>query len=150
MYHPASGERLNLAGPDDGTRRIRLGKLRFEGQGSRIATVRWTPHRPEPDPLLARQNPLGKPVDFGPVVTCAGLRLSPENKHLLVTPLPQTPAGTEIVLRWDRLCWPLPQPAAVEVLDLDGQVRSRKPLDATGPRIVLVTQPDAFAYRLGP
>ncbi len=150
VYHPASGERLNLAGPDDGTRRIRLGKLRFEGQGSRIATVRWTPHKPEPDPLLARQNPQGKPVDFGPVVTCAGVRLSPENKHLVVTPLPQTPAGTEIVLRWDRLCWPLPQPAAVEVLDLDGQVRSRKPLDATGPRIVLVTQPDAFAYRLGP
>jgi len=150
VYNPASGERLTLAGPDDGTRRIRLGKLRIKGEANRSAAIEWTPHRPEPDPVLARQNPQGKPVDFGPVVTCAGVRLTVEEKRLRVTPLPQTPAGTEIGIRWDRLPWPLPQPSTVEILGPDGQPQSRQPVRRDGPRIVLTTEPEAFAYRLGP
>lgn len=149
VYHPVRGERLDLAGPDDGTRRIRVGKLRLRADGDRHTSVEWTPHPPEPDPLLARQNPQAKPVDFGPVVTCAGVRLSVQKKSLLVIPLPQTPAGTEIVLRWDRLPWPLPEPLAVEVLGLDGQVQGRQPVRRDGGQTVLVTQPNAFAYRLG-
>ncbi len=148
VYHPESGQRLNLSGPDDGTRRIRLGTLRLKRSSGNANTVEWTPHKPEPDPVLARQNPQGKPVDFGPVVTCAGVRLVAEENGLLVIPLPQTPAGTEIVLRWDRLPWKSPQPAELEVLGPDGQVQSRQPVRRDGPQIVLTTQPDAFAHRL--
>lgn len=148
VYHPASGERLSLSGPDDGTRRIRLGTLRLMGQAGQITGVEWQPQRPQPDPLQACQNPEGKPVDFGPVVTCAGVRLMPEENRLLLIPLPRTPAHTEIVLRWDCLPWTLPQPGHLEVLGPDRQVRSRQPVRRDASQIRLTTQPDAFAYRL--
>lgn len=148
IYHPQTGQRLQVSGPDDGTQRIRLGTLRLLGQAEQITGVQWKPHPPQHDPLLARQNPDGKPVDFGPVVTCAGVRLVPERNRLLLIPLPQTPAGTEIVLRWDRLPWSLPQPAEVESLAPDGQVQSRRAVHRDGQQIRLVTQPGGFAYRL--
>ncbi len=74
LYDPSGGDRLLLAGPGDGTRRIRTGTLRLEGEENGVTGITWTPHAPEPDPLLARLNPEAKPIDFGPVVTASACR----------------------------------------------------------------------------
>jgi len=103
----------------------------------------------EPDPFLARQNPDGKPVDFGPVVTAGACRLTPEGKGLQVTPLPGNEGSGPVVrIHWSKLPWPLPEPAHVEALDETGNVTSRQPVRREGEAIVLECKPGPFAYRV--
>jgi len=103
----------------------------------------------EPDPFLARQNPEGKPVDFGPVVTAGACRLTPEGKALQVTPLPGNEGSGPVVrIHWSKLPWPLPEPAHVESLDETGNVTSRQPVRREGEAIVLKCKPGVFAYRV--
>ncbi len=149
LYNPAGGERLALTGPDDGTRRIRMGTIRLEGESERLTGVTWTPHEPEPDPLMARLNPDGKPIDFGPVVTVGACRLTRDEDVLVVTPLPlDRGPGFTVQLRWDELPWKLPQPAHVEQLAEDGSVADRQPVRRDGDAVVIECEPGVFAYRL--
>ncbi|MBN2475229.1 MAG: hypothetical protein JXB62_11510 [Pirellulales bacterium] len=151
FYRPSDGNRLSLTGADDGTRRIRLGSVCFEGDGSTLRDVSWTPHRPEPDPWLARQNPDGKPIDFGPAVTAGGCRLTREGAALVVTPLP-TDRGPKLTvrLRPGALPWRLPGLKHIEAMGEDGRASDRRPVNGAGDLLVIECEPGVFAYRLSP
>lgn len=118
LYRLRDGRRLALAGPDDGQSRIRLGKLHRGAEGSLV----WAPIPDTPDLYLARQNPDGRKVNFGPVVTAQGVRISLEDRGILVLPLPVESEGTELTLFWSKLPWKLAQPVKVEYLDSGGNV----------------------------
>ncbi|HPP51567.1 MAG TPA: DUF5696 domain-containing protein [Thermoguttaceae bacterium] len=172
LYDPQSGRRLWILGPDDGQHRIRLGLLRLQeasgggpgqsGQeagkpeaeaGKRSAPpLQWTPLSAEEDPVLARQNPEAKPIDFGPLVTAGGLRLHPEGQALLLTPLPDADRPFDLRIRWERLPWKLPRPEILEHLDIEGRVVARRRLepDEAKEEIRLRCSPGIFAYRLRP
>lgn len=145
IFNPKTGPRLALAGPDDGTRRVRLGKLRFEAPG-RLA---WTPHKPEPNAWLARQNAADKPIDFHSVVARGGYRLTWQADALTVTPLPDRHRTKgEIRIRLSEYFKAGRTPKQVEVLDESGQITARKPATIKNGEIALTCEPEAFAYRL--
>ncbi len=148
LYNPEGGERLWLSGPDDGGRRIRLGTLRVEGEGEKGARLSWSTFEAGPDPLLARQNPKAKPVDFGPVVTCGAVRITRDGNAVLVTPLPEGDKPCRVVIRWDKLRWKAPLPAEVEVLDEQGKVTARQPVRLDNEQVQLDCDPGVFSYRL--
>jgi len=150
LYDPSTGPRLPLAGPDDGTRRIRIGTIRLEGAGGRLTGITWTPHEAKPDPLLARQNAEGRPIDFGPVVTVGACRLTPDGDALVVTPLPgERVPEFAVQLRWESLPWPsLPEPTHVERIAEDGRVLRRDPVRPEDGVVAIECEPGVFAYRL--
>jgi hypothetical protein len=146
LFNPSEGgQRLMLVGADDGQRRYPLGLVRLMGEGDRVTGARWTPPTVRPDLYLARQNAGARPVDFGPVITAGGCRLSRQGDVLQVTPLPESgSAGTAIEIRWDELPWELPEPTHVEAIAEDGRTLARRPLDA---KLRIQCTPEAFAYR---
>lgn len=150
FYNPDSGRRLNLTGVSDSENRLRLGKLIVSGNGESPELI-WEPHLPLPeaDPFEERINPLAEPVDFGCVVTAAGLRLTREGGALLVTPLP-TPAGetTEARLVWDRLPWALPQPTQIQYIAESGEVLRSEGCELADGRISLEIDGSVFQCRL--
>jgi hypothetical protein len=150
LYDPKTGVRLELSGPDDGSRRIHLGRLVVESEGDRVTGLTLKRPAERPDPLLARLNPEKKAIDFGPIATAGGCRLSREGNALVVTPLPQPgKAKTAARIRWAALPWSIPQPTKVEVLAEDGRVARTVEPRRDGDAVLLDFEPDAFAYRLG-
>lgn len=98
------------------------------------------------DPYLARQNPDGKPVDFGPVRTAGGVRLVRQEKSLLLIPLPDSDSvRTRFELHWDGLPWRLPKPTHIEAIAEDGRCLRRT---ATGGAIAVECEPGVFASRM--
>lgn len=149
VYHPGTGERLALSGPDDRWHRIRLGTIRCEGQAEQLSSIAWTPRPAEPDVTVPRWNPEGRLIDFGPVVTAAGCRLVPDGNALVVTPLPEARAKTrEVRIRWSALPWKLPQATHAEAIAEDGQSLDRKPLQREGDTVVLTLAREVFSYHL--
>lgn len=149
IWNPDGGERWPLVGPDDGTRRIRLGELRLEGEGDRISNVVWKPTAPEEDPRLARLNPRGKTVDFGAVLTSGGCRLALDEKHVVVTPLPLAKgASFPVTIRWPELPWKVPKPSQVQSLDEEGKVLGTKMLERSKDTVTFACEPGVFQYRL--
>lgn len=148
MYAPVGGgPRLALLGADDGERRIRLGTVELTGQANQVTGIRWEPQASVADPYSARQNPEGKPVDFGPVRTAGGGRLVRQDKSLLLIPLPDSGSvRTRFEIRWERLPWQLPQPNLIEAQAEDGRILSRVPVG--GGECVIECEPNVFAYRL--
>lgn len=146
LYSPGSGgPRLALQGTDDGERRIRLGTVELTGQTDQVTGVRWEPLNAVADPHLARQNPDGKPVDFGALRTAGGARLVRQEKSLLLIPLPDSGSvRTRFELRWDRLPWQLAKPSHIEALAEDGRCLRRT---AAGETLALECEPEIFAYR---
>ena len=60
-------------------------------------------------------------------------------------PLPGSDrAGSEFLVRWDRLPWRLAKPAVVEVLDVAGEVVRTLPV---GEPLLLRCSPGDFAFR---
>jgi hypothetical protein len=151
IHNPGSPQRLQLAGPDDGTQRIRLGTIGLEGQQGELTGVSWSDYHAAPDALLARQNPQAKPIDFGELVTAGGCRIRRLGSRLEITPLPQSSGGHFVArLRWDRLPWKLPEPQSVERLGIDGQVLGKEPVRRDSDAAVPITIPAAeFAWRIG-
>jgi hypothetical protein len=93
----------------------------------------------------ARHNEADKRVDFGPVVTAGGCRLTRAGDDgLLVTPLPMTTNGSTLEIRWEQLPWRLPRPTHVEAIAHSGQVVGRKPV---GETLRLECDTNVFAYR---
>ncbi len=102
-----------------------------------------------PQAPVARQNPAGKPIDFGPAVTAAGCRLAPDGKALVVTPLPEPgKAKAEIRIRWAALPWRLPEPTHAEPIAEDGKVLGRRPVSREKDAVILAIGPEEFCYRL--
>jgi len=155
IYHRGDGERMWITGPDDGNRRVRLGHICLEGSDGRVTGVDWQPMPEAADPVLARQNPSARPIDFGAVITSGACRLTPQGDALLVTPLPW-PRETEVAsrnafsvqIRWSSLPWSLAAPVAVERLAEDGTVLGRESIGRRGELIELRCEAGTFAYRL--
>jgi hypothetical protein len=148
MYSPVGGgPRLALQGADDGERRIRLGTVELTGPANQVTGIHWEPQTAVADPYAARQNPAGKPVDFGPVRTAGGCRLLRDGQSLLLIPLPDSGSvRTRFEIRWERLPWQLPQPTLIEAGAEDGRVLRRVPVGGGG--CVIECEPEEFAYRL--
>jgi len=104
-----------------------------------------------PPEILERQNPEGKPIDFGPLVTAGGCRLTRRQNTLVITPLPgeDKPEFT-VRLRWAALPWRLPEPTGVEAVAEDGSLLSRRPLRREGDAVIVDCGPGVFCYRLVP
>lgn len=149
LYHRQDYGRMRLSGPDDGDRRIRLGQIRLEGAGNQVTGIRWTRQGLYTDPALQRQNPKNVPIDFGPIVTNGGCRLTAQDNALVLTPLPgNAKARFEARLRWEALPWQLAKPTTVESVAEDGSVLERQPVRIEDELIVVDCDPKVFCYRL--
>ncbi len=149
IYHPKTGRRLNLAGPDSGDGRIRLGHIEVRRENGET-TVKWIPFDPGTDPFLTRQNPDDREVDFGMVQTSGAIRLTRSDEGVVVTPLPGAfvPNFT-IQVQWDKLPWRLPFPQHIVAIDENGSVLGDVQIkEGEGNRVVIPCQPNVFAYRL--
>ncbi len=102
-----------------------------------------------PAEWLARQNPQGKPVDFGGLNTAGGCLVSFEEGALRVVPLP-APADHKFTVRLKlaELPWGSPQPTHIEALDENGKPLSIEPIERDGDALLLHCAGDVFAYRL--
>jgi hypothetical protein len=145
LYHPGGGPRLRLDGPDDGDRRVRLGRIRVREDG-----LEWAPQPAVVDPASARQNPTGRVVDFGPIATAGGVRVVREGANLVVTPLPsgRVERALDVRLRPDALGWSPAGAVTVEAIAEDGRVLSRAAARREGDSLVVPGAPGAFQYRL--
>lgn len=147
LWSPSSGERALLEGYDDGTARIRLGKLQLEGQGSDITSISFQPLEEKEDPVLARMNPQGKMIDFGGIITNGAFKLTKEKDGLHLIPLPNSPEY-EARIYWSSLPWQVSQAQIVEEISENGEVLRSYPLKWEGNYAVLTHSPGTFAYIL--
>lgn len=100
-----------------------------------------------PDPRLPRMNPQGLDIDFGAVITNAGLRLVRDGDQLRVIPLPNS-LPFELRLRWRQLPWRLTEPSVAQALDEEGRVIREVPVRIAGGELHLSCEPGVFGYRL--
>ena len=134
LYVPGEGTRYLPEGPDDGTRRLRMGTVTWTG-----ADVLWSACQAPPDPALARLNTEGRAIAFDGVTTAGALRVTREGEGWLVTPLPEGP-GFEIRLRSEA--------RAIDELDESGAVLRTVESRSENGEIVFTRRPGIFAYRL--
>ena len=152
LYDPAGGGRLTLSGPLTDDQRVRLGKLRVEGDGEKVTGLAWKPHEETAaDPYLARLNPERTPVDFGEVTTAGGVRLRPLAESLVITILPgERRPEFDVSIRLGDLPWTVKTTAEVEAVAEDGSVLSREAITAAAGVVTITGRPDVFEYRLLP
>ncbi len=150
IYNRVSGERLPLAGNDDGDRRIRVGHVEIKSEGGQPAAIAWGPLESRPDPILARMNPAARPIAFGAVTTPGACRLTRDGDRLVVTALPQGGGKAfPVSIRWADLPWKLPEPVQVEVIAEDGSVARVERVQRQDGVVRLTYDPAVFQYRLG-
>ncbi|MFO0961039.1 MAG: hypothetical protein U0800_26960 [Isosphaeraceae bacterium] len=146
LYRPEGGHRLALLGPDDGSSRIRLARFKVGPNGQ---PTDW--RAIEETPGSSRQNPDGKPVEFGGVATPGGVRLTRDSKALVITPLPsQRGRSFDVVVDPARIAWPIDRPKQAIAIAEDGREIGREPIAPAavdGP-IPLKCRPGVFQYRL--
>jgi len=150
VFHPTSGQRLAIAGEQDGDRRWRHGRVQWPADG---AAPLWSKAPQAPDPVLARANPAERLVDFGALATADGCRIEHMGEALLVTPLPGGRAGAPFVARvaWAKLPWKLPKPVQLVCLSAEGKTLRTAPAVVAGDGAVVVEcSPDVFQVRVGP
>lgn len=153
LYVPGpGGDRLKMAGPNDGGGRARCGKVTaVEGKKAGEITIQW---EEEADPLFAsreaRINRRRKVVDFGPVATDGAFRMEFGGPEWRLIPLPQSDA-----------CVVRLRPGAFGAARGSGHKVTVRAFDAAGkaldPPMVKVeeqeirfeTAPGAFEYRIG-
>jgi hypothetical protein len=102
--------------------------------------------------LTAEENAAIQVVDFGPIVTAGGCRLTRAAGGLLITPLPRE-RGPEFAaaIRWGALPWSLPPPAHWEAIDADGnKILLHAPVRRDHDLVQIDGFAEAAAYRLGP
>jgi hypothetical protein len=134
LHVPGEGTRYLPEGPDDGTRRLRMGTVTWTG-----ANVLWSAYQAPPDPALARLNTEGRAIAFDGVTTAGAVRVTREGEGWLVTPLPEGP-GFEVRLRAEA--------RVVEELDEAGAVTGAAEARVENGEAVLWRRPGVFAYRL--
>jgi len=146
LYSRRDGRRNQLVGRDDGESRICLGDLAVAAANDGLKLT-WTPEADIGESILARQNPTGKPIDFGCVVTASGCRLTTADSALIVTPLPQKEGPAfAATLVWKALPWKLAAPSRIEQLDADGKVVNTQPIQ--GDTVELSGNTDVFCFRI--
>jgi hypothetical protein len=91
----------------------------------------------------------GVAVDFGPVATAGGVRLTADGNALVVTPLPSD-RMPEFSLRVKpgELPWKIADPTRLEGFAEDGTAMAREPMGREGDAIVITCRPGVFQYRL--
>ena len=143
----AEGPRVLLDGDSDGERRIRLGKLRTEGESRVTSAILWTSFTEKPSPIKMRFNMEEKMVDFGGVATNGAVRITREGNGLRVTVLP---GNRSFTLKLDTRQMPFKTSciARAELLSEEDVVLRSVPLRHDGRYLVLDVEPSAFAYRL--
>ena len=141
LYEAGRGERLAILGRDDGTRRIRLGKIRILENRS----IQWIPEPETVDEFATRVNSNAKPIDFGWVVTAGSLKAERQPQAVLLTPLPNEKAGMRYQIRSDRFPWPIPKPKRIVAIRESREVLWDRPLTDDG---AFQHDEQAFAYRL--
>ena len=147
LYKSADGKRLWIDGLADDETRIRLGKIRLQGQGEQVARIAWTPQENVPQEILTRLNTKGKTIDFGDIRTEGGCRLFRDKDALRLIPLPE---GRKFTVRIGPKsafasagAWKF-----VETLDEDEKVVGRSAVKREGDSIVVECEPGVFGYRL--
>ncbi len=146
LWRPETG-RLALQGFSDEEQRVRLGTVRLEGEGTNIARIAWTPLEPQPDPVLARQNPQNKPVEFAGVRTDGGCRLTKDGEGLLITPLPKSVAFT-VSIDPQAIPFGLSAPNTLESLADDGSFNETVLTTREVGRAAVRIEAGAFRNRL--
>ncbi|NIA12447.1 MAG: hypothetical protein GWP08_00095 [Nitrospiraceae bacterium] len=141
LWHPDAGV-APLTGSLDDRSRLRLGTVTIDGEGDRIEGLTWTPPPAYVDPLLARSNPEGTPINFGNVRTDGACRIATEGDTLLITPLPDSPTFDI------RLTGPYASFTHAVALDEDGNELGTASLAKDGQDLVLRCERKAFVYRL--
>jgi len=142
------GGRLRLHGPDDGTSRVKLGKVMVEGEGDEITNIRFGPEDYGPDEV-ADFNREGKVVDFGAVATNGAFRLVLTDGTLVLTPLPEQPPA-QVRLDLSRLFDGRAPQRISRVIALDDEQRpvGEVASEQDGPVVTFETDAESFAYRL--
>ncbi len=161
LYHPDTGSRLEFDFLDDGSRRYELGSIRLKTGSDGREQVLWNPVAPRENRALSRWNMLAEPVDFGPVRTAGGCRITLEEgaessqgvsaNALVITPLPaERGAAAELRIRPESLPWKSGPLTTVRAFDLAGRERvSRSAVRLEDGEVVLNIEPGVFQYRLG-
>jgi hypothetical protein len=118
-------------------------------------TVEWSK---SPGQMYFNARGAEKQVDFGPVATSGGCRLSRDGEMLTITPLPSVEASkraqtksTEtkfaVRLRPAALPWRITEPTHAETLDEEGHTMARGTLRRDADALLLDCEPGTFAYR---
>jgi len=141
LYYPG-GRRMRLRGVMDGETRIRLGTVRFEGEGDLITSLAFEALPDQPDPLLARMNPEGKAIAFGPVTTDGACKVDFAGGAITVTPLPGSPEFTVVLEVQAQRSY------HARALAEDGALLATAQLRKEGNALALTCEPGVFSYRL--
>ncbi|MFO7974366.1 MAG: DUF6259 domain-containing protein [Candidatus Hydrogenedentota bacterium] len=96
----------------------------------------------------ARVNPPATPINFGPVTTSGGLRLTRDGDALIVTPLPGGWAPFNLTIRWHELPWKLPVPKRVTTHDETRTKTATHDIKLHSGLLTLPCEPAVFTYRL--
>ena len=96
----------------------------------------------------ARVNPAATPIDFGPITTSGGLRLTRDNDALIVTPLPGGWAPFNLIIRWHQLPWKLPVPKHVTTHDVTRTKTATRDIELPSGVLTLPCEPGTFTYQL--
>lgn len=146
MVDPTIKKRVRLDGDEDAELRYRVGRLTIKATKGQVTGVRLDTsdvHRPEP----ARLNTERKPVDFGSVVTCGGLRCDIHPGRLVVTPLPDGDSFAAM-LRLDRIFGKVVRVESMQAIDAQGRAGRKVDFQLEGTTLSFETRPDDFAYEI--
>ena len=143
----ADGKRALLEGNNDMEHRVRLGKLRIEGNNHIPCAITWTPFPAPSNPASVRFNMKSTMFDFGGILTDGAVRLTREGTGLRVVVLPGNRAFTLQFIA-NKIPFHLKGVTKAEVLSEDDRVLRTVPLLREGRYVSLKVEPSAFAYRL--
>jgi len=148
LYDPVTSRRIRLLGKDDGHGGIRLGHIEVQAERQSVAGVSWTPEELLPDAGQERGNPDARMIDFGPVATAGGCRVSFDRGRPTLTPLPNCPP---FVVQISREFWSardLPFPDAVTAHPELGEAAQGVQAEWHEDALWVLCEPDVFAYGL--
>lgn len=137
--------RANLRGKLDDERRAMVGKLVVKPGDIHLQAVEYDEEEP------VEYNAARAVVDFGPVQTNGSMRITLEDRALLVTPLPGDPAA-EVALDLATLFGGdgLLRVSRIVVIDERGADAGELGFEQEGSTVRLVTRTGDFQYRLEP
>lgn len=158
LWDSSSGRRYPLIGLDDGTHRICLGTFevpqpRKSSRGNSL-NVAWKPASSGSTKLeewKKRFNQNDRLVNFGPVTTNGGCRLTKKGKNIIVTPLPSNKSAQQTIrINYLELPWHPLKVGCVVSLDEQGASLSESKIipRKEGFFIEIKHNADVFEYRL--
>ncbi len=144
-----SGMRYRLVGAARQTRRYALGTLHVEGTiqdgHTNVTKISMTVAPNQAGHLAAL--PTTQRVDFGPVRTTHGLRLTEAADQLTITPLPDQPAF-EVTLNLKQFQRTADEVGTLQAVNAQGESLRTVAWRPEGSALTFTTQPTDFGYRL--